>query len=81
MNTTSSSLIHNISQNFRLCLADFPLNLKPEHLDVPAGEQAILFAGLSILWDVIGDIYKYFAHLTPSDSHWSDRKYCYRAIE
>jgi hypothetical protein len=81
VNATSSSLIHSIAHNYRLCLADFPLNLKPEHLDVPAGEQAILFAGFSILRAVIGDIYDHFAHLTPTEGHWSDREYCYRAIE
>lgn len=81
MNATSSSLIHGITQNYRACLADFPSKLKPEHLDVPAGTQAIVFAGLSTLHGVIGDIYDHFAGLTPTDRHCSDREYCYRAIE
>ena len=81
MNATSSSLIHSMAQNYRCCRADFPSNLKPEHLDVLPGEQATLLAGLSTLHAVIGDIYDHFAELTPTDSHWSDREYCYRAIE
>ncbi len=81
MNATSSSLIHGLAQNYRRCLADFPSNLKPEHLGVPPGEQAALLAGLSALHAVIGDIYDHFAELTSTDSHWLDREHCYRAIE
>jgi hypothetical protein len=60
----------------------FPAELQPEHLDVPADEQALLFAGLPVLHAIIGDIYGYFAHLAPiDDARWSDRDYCWRAIE
>jgi len=81
MKETSSSLIHSIAQNYRLCLADIPSNLKPEHLDVPVGERATLFAGLPILRSVISDIYDHFAHLTPTGDRWLDGGYCSRAIE
>src|SRR5512136_2575113 len=81
MNAASSSLIHSMAHNYRLCLADFPSHLRPAHLDVPARKRAILFAGLSILHTIIRDIYDHFAHLTSTEGHWSDREYCYRAIE
>ena len=81
MNATSDSLTHSIARSYSLCLADFPSDLKPEHLDVPAGEQATLLAGLSTLRAVIGGIYDHFAHFTPTGERWSDREYCYRAIE
>jgi len=81
MNATSDSLIHSTARSYSLCLADFPPDLKPEHLDVPAGEQALLFAGLSTLRALIGGIYDHFAHLTPVGGRWSDREYCYRAVE
>lgn len=82
MDASSENLIHTIAQNYRLFLVDFPAELQPEHLDIPAGEQSLLFAGLRILHTIIGDIYDHFAHLTPMDgARWSDRDYCCRAIE
>lgn len=81
MDENATSLVQTIAQNYCLFLADFPSKLKPEHLDVPSGEQATLFSGLSSLYAVIGDIYNRFTGLTSSDRHWSDREYCYRAIE
>jgi hypothetical protein len=74
--------VRTIAQTYRLFLVDFPVELQPEHLDVPQDEQALLFAGLSILHAIIGDIYDYFAHLTPlDDARWSGEEYCCRAIE
>jgi hypothetical protein len=74
--------IKTIAQNYCLFLVDFPAELQPEHLDVLADEQALLFAGLPTLHATIGHIYDHFAHLTPIDAaHWSDEDYCYRAIE
>ena len=74
--------IKTVAQNYRLFLVDFPAELKPEHLDVPEDEQTLLFAGLPILYAIIGNIYDYFAHLTPiDDAHWSDENYCCRAVE
>jgi hypothetical protein len=81
MNENSTGLIHNIAQNYCLCLADFPSNLKPEHLDVPVDEQTIIFAGLSTLHTVIGNLYDYFALLVTAGKHWADPEYCYKAIE
>lgn len=79
---SSTNLIHTTAQNYRLFLVDFPAELQPEHLDVLADEQAVLFAGLPVLHTVIGDIYGYFAHLTHmDDARWSDGGYCCRAIE
>lgn len=81
MDENSSSLLRNIAQNYRVCLADFPPNLKPEHLDVPMDDQIALFAGLSTLHKVISDIYECFACFNTSGDRWANPEYCYRAIE
>ena len=81
MNENYSNLIHDIAQNFSLCLVDFPSNLSPDHLDVPDNDKTTLFSGLSILHTVIGKIYDYFSLLVTADEHWADREYCYQAIE
>lgn len=81
MEATPRSLIHSIAENYRLCQADFPSNLKSVHLAAPAGEQETIFAGLYALQAVIRAIYDYFSQSNPTDSHWSDREYCYHAIE
>jgi len=81
MNDNPNSLLHDMAQNYRVCLADFPSNLEPAQLDVPTGEQASVFAGLSTLHSVIGKIYDHFSQLATGDRHWEDREYCYQAIE
>jgi hypothetical protein len=81
MDGNPSNVIHNMAQNYRVFLADFPSDLKPEHLDVPNGEQVSTFEGLLTLHTVIGIIYEYFSLLVPDDKHWEDREYCYQAIE
>ncbi len=71
-----------VAQSYVLFLVDFPAELRPEHLDVPADEQALLFAGLSALHTIIGDVYSHFAHLTPvSDTRSSDEDNRCRAVE
>jgi len=82
MDASAGNLIHTTAHNYCLFLADFPAELRPEHLDAPKDEQALLSAGLPVLHTIIGQIYDHFAHLTPTeDAHWSDEDYCYRAIE
>lgn len=81
MSADTSSLIHHMAHNYRLCLADFPSELKPEHLDAPASERAALLGGLSTLHARIAAIYSYFADLASTDSRWSNSEYCYQAIE
>ncbi len=81
MDTISDNLLHSLAQNYLACLADFPADLQPEHLDVPDGEQVAVFTGLIAFRLVIGNIYTYFARLAASGDRWLDREICYRAIE
>ncbi len=84
MDTTSEILIHRMARNYLLCLADFPPDLKPEHLPVPAEEQTALFDGLHSLYAAIQGIYHYFAGLPVSPEtagSWSEDEYCWKAIE
>lgn len=81
MSMNSSNLLHDVAENYRIFLADFPSSLIPNHLDVPVDEQPSLFMGLSSLHNVIGKIYEYFSCLVIEDKHWEDREYCYQAIE
>lgn len=81
MNEITTIPIQSIAKNYCLCLADFPLKLKPGHLDVLPEERSSVFTGLSILRAVIGDIYDHFASLTITSGRWSDREYCYQSIE
>jgi hypothetical protein len=81
MDENSTSLLRSIAQNYRLCLADFPSNLKPEHLDAPADDRIALWTGLSTLHKVISDIYEYFACLDTANDRWAKPEYCYQAIE
>ena len=81
MDVNPSNLIHEVAQNYRICLADFPSSLNPTQLDVPADEQASLYEGLVALRTLIGKIYEYFSLLVADDRHWEDREYCYQAIE
>jgi hypothetical protein len=81
MEVNSSNLVHDIAQNYRICLADFPTGLIPAHLDVPDGEQASLLDGLYTLYTLIGKIYEHFSLLVTNDKHWADGEYCYQAIE
>jgi hypothetical protein len=81
MEEKQSNLIHTMAQNYCVFLADFPSDLKPTHLDVPAGEQASLLVGLSTLHTTIGKIYEHFSLLVTEDRRWEDREYCRRAIE
>ncbi len=84
MDTTFDILIHRMARNYLLCLADFPPDLKPEHLPDPAGEQAAIFAGLHSLRAAIQGIYQYFADLPVSaetPGGWAEDEYCWKAIE
>jgi hypothetical protein len=42
MDENSGDLIHSMVRDYRLCLADSPSKLQPEHLEVPANEQAAI---------------------------------------
>ncbi len=81
MNEISTDLIHDVARDYCLCLADFPANLTPEHLAVPAGEQAALLGGLSRLRTTIGTIYDYFYTIPATDQRWIDQEACYQAVE
>jgi hypothetical protein len=76
------NLIQAIAENNRLFLVGFPAELRAEDLDVPAGDQCLLYAGLPILHAIIGEIYGHFAHLPPlGGPRRSDENDCCRAIE
>lgn len=81
MNKNPGNLIHHLAENYRVFMVDFPVELAPCHLDVPPGEQASLFAGLSTLHSVIEKIYNHFSKLDCDNIHWEDKEYCYKAIE
>lgn len=90
MDGNGSVLIHKMASNYQVFLADFPQDLKPDHLEVPTGEQGSLFTGLQSLHMLIGNIYAHFANLSTNSSapdskraseRWKDQDYCHRAIE
>ncbi len=88
MDVNSDFPFGSIARNFQICLADFPVDLRPEHLDLPAGEQTIVYEGLHTLRKTIGGIYAYFAQIPastfasdPKARRWLESDYCGKSIE
>jgi hypothetical protein len=81
MDAISRVPLHEVAQNYLDFLADFPARLAPEHLAVPASEQASLLEGLATLHSLIRRIYEHFCQLAPGDKRWENLEACYQAIE
>ncbi len=81
MDTLSIGPIRALARTYRLFLADFPRELKPEQLDVPPRERKAVLAGLRQLRKTIGGTYEWFERNAGPDDRWFDREYCYRTLE
>jgi hypothetical protein len=81
MDTKLIPILTKRAQNYHICLADLPPNLKPTHLQVPADQQNITFTGLHSLHTLIGVIYDHFSRLVPTSGRLPNEEYCYRVIE
>jgi hypothetical protein len=81
MDTKLIPILTKRAQNYHICLADLPPNLKPTHLQVPADQQNITFTGLHSLHTLIGVIYDHFSRLVQTSGRLPNEEYCYRVIE